>query len=66
MVAALTNCQRVVNFADMTFVKGFAAMLAAVRVVGDIVIWHLCYNPKGEYISYEDGRVPPQRPYPSR
>lgn len=57
MIAALTNCQQVVNFAGMTYLKGFAAMLAAVRVVGDVVFWHLCYNPDGKYISYEDGRV---------
>lgn len=57
MVAALTNCRRVVRFADTTFVKGFAAMLAAVRIVGNVVFWHLCYNPRGEYVSYEDHRV---------
>ncbi|KAI2606644.1 hypothetical protein GGR54DRAFT_652332 [Hypoxylon sp. NC1633] len=57
MVAALTNCKRVMGFAGVTFLKGFAAMLAAVRVVGNLVFWHLCYNPKGEYISYEDNRV---------
>ncbi|GAB1315215.1 hypothetical protein MFIFM68171_05425 [Madurella fahalii] len=57
MIAALTNCQQVVNFAGMTYLKGFAAMLAAVRVVGDVVFWHLCYNPDGKYISYEDSRV---------
>ncbi|UNI19547.1 hypothetical protein JDV02_005727 [Purpureocillium takamizusanense] len=33
-------------------------MLAFVRVVGDVIFWHLCYNAKGEYISYEDHRVP--------
>lgn len=58
MVAALTNCQRVVNFAGVTFIKGFAAMLTAVKVVGDVVLWHLVYNPTGTYISYEDSRVP--------
>ncbi|KAK4161145.1 hypothetical protein QBC43DRAFT_218302 [Cladorrhinum sp. PSN259] len=57
VVAGLTNCQRVVNFANTTFIKGFAAMLAAVRVIGDIVLWHLCYNPEGKYISYEDERA---------
>lgn len=58
MVASLTNCQRVVNFAGVTFIKGFAAMLTAVKVVGDVVLWHLMYNPSGTYISYEDSRVP--------
>jgi hypothetical protein len=57
MVAALTSCQRVVDFAGTTFLKGFAAMLTAARVIGDEVIWHLCYNPGGEYISYEDVRA---------
>ncbi|KAK4184498.1 hypothetical protein QBC35DRAFT_505834 [Podospora australis] len=59
MVAELTNCRRIVKFADIPFIKGFAAMLAAVRVVGDIVFWHLVYNAKGDYVSYEDERVPP-------
>jgi hypothetical protein len=57
MVVALTSCQRVAKFAGMTYLKGFAAMLAAMRVVGDVVFWHLCYNPDGNYISYEDGRA---------
>lgn len=35
IVAGLTNCRRVVNFAGTTFIKGFAAMLAAVKVVGE-------------------------------
>lgn len=54
MIAALTSCCQVVNFAGMTYLKGFAAMLAA---VGNVVFWHLCYNADGEYISYEDRRV---------
>lgn len=58
IVVALTGCEKLTKFGDMAFLKGFAAMLAAVRIVGDIVFWHLCYNAKGEYISYEDGRIP--------
>ena len=38
----------------MTFIKGFAAMLIAVKVVGDVVSWHLCYNADGSYMSYRD------------
>lgn len=58
MMAALTNARRVVNFSGLTFVKGFSAMLAAVRVVGNVVLWHLFFNPDRDYISYEDPRVP--------
>jgi hypothetical protein len=54
MVAGLTNCRRVVNFAGMTFIKGFAAMLTAVKVIGDMMYWHLCYNADGSYMSYGD------------
>lgn len=57
MIAALTGCQQAVNFNSITYLKGFAAMLAAVRIAGDVVFWHLCYNPDGEYISYVDSRV---------
>ena len=63
LVAALTNCRKIVKFSGITFIKGFAAMLAAVRVVGGVIYWHLYYNPKGEYVSYEDCRVPrPSQP----
>ncbi len=54
MVSALTNCRRLVKFAGMTFIKGFAARLVAVRAVDDVIFWHLDYDPKGQYLSYED------------
>jgi hypothetical protein len=57
IVARLTNCQKLVKFAGTTFIKGFAAMLAAARVIDNIIVWHLCYNPDGQYISYEDSQV---------
>lgn len=58
LIAALTNCREVAKFAGTTFLKGFAAMLVATRVVGGVVFWHLCYNKHGSHISYADGRVP--------
>lgn len=64
MVASLTNCQRVMSFAGITFLKGFAAMLYMHQDIGGFIYWHLCYNPKGEYISYADPRVLAELPTP--
>ncbi|KAI0594169.1 hypothetical protein F4775DRAFT_606762 [Biscogniauxia sp. FL1348] len=58
MIAALMNSQRLVDFCGRTFVKGFSAFIAATEVVGDTVFWHLFFNKDGDYISYEDPRVP--------
>ncbi|KAI5923380.1 hypothetical protein F4810DRAFT_668607 [Camillea tinctor] len=58
MMATLTNAHRLVEYCGRTFVKGFSAFLAATEIVGDTVFWHLFFNTNGEYISYEDPRVP--------
>lgn len=58
VLATLMNSRRVVEFSGVTFVKGFSAMLIAVGVVGNVILWHLLFNADGRYISYEDPRVP--------
>lgn len=58
IVAALTNCRRVTNIAGKAFLKGVSAMLAAVRVVDGVLLWHFLGNPEGGSISYEDPRLP--------
>ena len=62
MVATLTNCRRLVKFNHTVFLKGFAAVLVAVRVVGDLVLWHLRYNPNGDYIACTDHGLAHQPP----
>ena len=58
IAGALINSTRFVKWAGTTYLKGFSALLAATKVVGDTVLWHLVYNDDGSYISYEDPRVP--------
>lgn len=58
VAAALLNAKRVVQFAGITFIKGFSAMLAATKIIGDTVFWHLIYDPEGSYLSFEDPRAP--------
>jgi hypothetical protein len=58
IAGSLINSSRVVKWAGTTYLKGFSALLAATKVVGDTVFWHLVYKDDGSYISYEDPRVP--------
>jgi hypothetical protein len=58
VVSAFINSQRLVKWGGTTYLKGFSALLAATKLVGDTVVWHLVYNNDGSYISYEDPRVP--------
>jgi hypothetical protein len=34
--------------------KGFSALFAAMRVVGDLIVWHHVFDPRGDQISYTD------------
>jgi hypothetical protein len=58
LMAKLANARRLVEFCGRTFVKGFSTMLTAMKVVENIVFWHLFYNESGCHISYSDPRVP--------
>jgi hypothetical protein len=54
MIAGLAGSERAVEFNGRVFIKGFSTMLIAVRLVGDLLIWHYFFNNKGERISYLD------------
>ncbi|KAK4205949.1 hypothetical protein QBC37DRAFT_237583, partial [Rhypophila decipiens] len=54
MAARLTDSLRLYDFHGRLFLKGFLAMLVAMGVIGDTVLWHLYYNPAGDRISYLD------------
>ncbi|KAI9783934.1 MAG: hypothetical protein M1839_002879 [Geoglossum umbratile] len=54
MIASLAESERALEFNGRVFIKGFSAMLIAVRLVGDLLIWHYFFNSKGERISYLD------------
>jgi len=58
IASALINSNMLIKWAGTTYLKGFSALLAMTKVVGETVFWHLVYNSNGSYISYEDPRVP--------
>jgi len=54
MAARLTDARRLHDFMGRFYLKGFSAMLAAVEVIGGMVLWHLYHNTAGGRISYLD------------
>lgn len=54
IMAGLVGSSQVMNFDQKAFVKGFSAMLVAVRSFRDLLVWHYNYDEKGERISYND------------
>lgn len=58
IAGALINSKRLVKWGGTIFIKGFSALLAVTKVVGEIVLWHLVHNEDGSYMSYADPRVP--------
>ena len=54
MAAALIGAKRLHSFSSQLCLKGFSAMLTAIRAVEGMVLWHLVYNPTGERVSYLD------------
>jgi len=56
MAAQLTDARRLHDFMGRFCLKGFSAMLAAVEVIGGIVLWHLYYNATGTRVSYLDAK----------
>lgn len=54
MMAGLIGSSQVTTFDEKTFVKGFSAMLVAVRSTRDLLVWHHNYDEQGERISYND------------
>jgi hypothetical protein len=60
MTARLTDARQLHDFMGRFYLKGFSAMLAVVEVVGDMVLWHLHYNPIGGRVSYLEADKNPQ------
>ncbi|RDW58293.1 hypothetical protein BP5796_12223 [Coleophoma crateriformis] len=57
-MVALARSRRVTPFMENIFVKGFCTMLVAVKVVENVMLWHVLTNEDGSYIYYHDPRVP--------
>lgn len=54
MMAGLIGTNQIMIFDQKSFVKGFSAMVVAVRLTKDLLVWHYNYNENGERISYND------------
>ncbi|KAI1395068.1 hypothetical protein F4819DRAFT_501317 [Hypoxylon fuscum] len=57
VMATLVGTQKITTFNRNIFVKGFSAMLIAVKCVEDMVVWHAVSNDDGAYIYYHDQRL---------
>lgn len=54
MIAGLAGSDRAVEFNGRVFIKGFSTMLVAIKLRGDLLMWHYLFNTKSERISYLD------------
>ncbi|KAI1130990.1 hypothetical protein F5Y10DRAFT_93783 [Nemania abortiva] len=52
MMATLVGSNQVSDFDGKTFIKGFSTMLVAMKVAGDLIVWHYFYNSLQGYQSY--------------
>ena len=57
MMAELVLARRVTLFKTTIYLKGFCAMLALVKQVGELMLWHFLFNQDGAHISYLDPRL---------
>lgn len=54
IMAALTGSERVDEFDEKVFIKGFTALLVATETVEGLILWHYLYNPEGKRVSYSE------------
>ena len=54
MMAGLTGTIRATVFNGKVCLKGFSTMLVAMKLVGDLLVWHYIFNSKCDQISYLD------------
>ncbi|KIL83643.1 hypothetical protein FAVG1_13126 [Fusarium avenaceum] len=57
IMAGLVQTQRVDQFDNKIYIKGFAMMLVPSQRIEDILHWHLVYNKDGSRISYLDDNL---------
>ncbi|KAJ5552462.1 hypothetical protein N7494_001840 [Penicillium frequentans] len=54
IMAGLTGSDTAIEFDGKIFIKGFSAMLVAVRMMEGLLVWHYFFNKDGHRISYLD------------
>jgi hypothetical protein len=52
MMAKLVETKRAHSFNSKVFIKGSSAMLVAVKITRDMMLWHYVFNRLGQYIPY--------------
>jgi len=55
----LMNTKCVTAFHGKVFIKGFSSMLALIERKGELLLWHLFYNPEGGRVSYLEYKEEP-------
>ncbi|KAJ3474959.1 hypothetical protein NLG97_g9629 [Lecanicillium saksenae] len=61
MMAELGGSQKVTEWNDAIFIKGYSTMLVAIKTIGDILVWHYYYSRSGSRVSYMDCAVDAER-----
>ncbi|KAF5642474.1 nucleoside phosphorylase [Fusarium tjaetaba] len=57
IMAGLARADRVDQFDDKVYIKGFSTMLVPTKQVKEVVYWHLIYKEDGSRISYLDDNL---------
>ncbi|KAF5560177.1 nucleoside phosphorylase [Fusarium napiforme] len=57
IMAGLARADRVDQFNDKVYIKGFSTMLVPTKQVKEVVYWHLIYKEDGSRISYLDDNL---------
>ena len=57
MISRLAGSNRANQFNQQVCIKGFATMVVAARIIGEIVVWHYCFNKYGLRIAYFDNGI---------
>ncbi|ETS77176.1 hypothetical protein PFICI_11050 [Pestalotiopsis fici W106-1] len=54
---ALVQDSRLVSYMGKLFIKTFSTLLVAVKIVDNVILWHVISNKDNSYIYYHDQRV---------
>jgi hypothetical protein len=57
IMARLINSKRINELDSKLVIESFSSMLVAMKVAGDLVVWHHLFNSKGEWISGAENTI---------